>query len=646
MKILIRNLLIAVTVLVAFSLVIGGLSGQLDEPEEISLSRIAQEIRFGAVEKMAIRGEIITLTLAEGEDGLQGILEARKEGGESVTQTLTNLGVTSEELAALEIEYVNERGFGFWFATLFPLLLPVILIGFFLWYLTSRAQQGAMQAFSFGKNKAKLFSPTETRDLVTFDDVAGADEAKEELREIVEFLRHPKKFLDIGARIPRGVMLVGAPGTGKTLLARAVAGEASVPFFHIAGSEFVEMFVGVGASRVRDLFAEAKKHNPAIIFIDEIDAVGRMRGAGLGGGHDEREQTLNQILTEMDGFERETNVIVIAATNRPDVLDPALLRPGRFDRRVVIDLPDIKAREAILKIHVRKKKLAPGVNLRAIAERTPGFSGADLANITNEAAILAARRNRKTVSQSELSEAIDKVSLGPERKSRSITEHEKEVTAYHEGGHALVAAFIPGADPVHKVSIVSRGMAGGYTQQLPIEDRHLITKSQFLGRISVMLGGYAAEQLVFKELTTGASDDLKNATDIARRIVTEYGMSDKLGPVTYPQRHEQVFLGRDITNQPHYSEATAQLIDGEVGVIIAREHKRALHILKKHRKLLKAIADKLKEVETLEDTEFYKVIGRKPPERKSYADADADAATDKPLPAPAHAIADKKNPTN
>lgn len=630
MKLLLRNLIVVVLILMAISIGFGMLGGQIDEPEEVPLSRIATEIQDGNAAKMAVRGEIITLTLTEGEDGAQPMLEARKEGGEAVTQTLTNLGVTTEALNELEIVYENERGVGFWIATMLPLILPVLIIGFFLWYLTSRAQQGAMQAFSFGKNKAKLFSPAEQRDKVTFNDVAGADEAKEELHEVVEFLRHPKKFLDIGARIPRGVILVGQPGTGKTLLARAVAGEASVPFFHISGSEFVEMFVGVGASRVRDLFAEAKRHSPSIIFIDEIDAVGRMRGAGLGGGHDEREQTLNQILTEMDGFDRDTNVIVIAATNRPDVLDPALLRPGRFDRRVVIDPPDIKAREAILKIHVQKKKLADDINLRAIAERTPGFSGADLANVTNEAAILAARRNRKTVSQQEMSEAIDKVSLGPERKSRRITEDEKAITAYHEAGHAMVAAFVPGADPVHKVSIVSRGMAGGYTQQLPIEDRRLYTKSQFLGRIATMLGGYSAEQITFKELTTGASNDLQKATDLARRIVTEYGMSDKVGPVTYPEREDQVFLGRDIATQPHYSEATAQLIDKEVNAIIEKEHKRALSILKKQKKLLKKVADELMEVETLEESAFYELIGRKPPKRESMKPAE------KPIPAEAH----------
>jgi cell division protease FtsH len=575
--------------------------------------------------KLTVRGEELTLELKE-----EGALPLRSSWrGDDITQTLLNLDVPAERLSALEVDFQDE-GAREWVPTLIFTLLPIVLIGVFLWYLTSRAQQGAMQAFSFGRNRAKLFSPAENRDRVTFNDVAGADEAKEELKEVVEFLKHPKKFLDIGARIPRGVILVGQPGTGKTLLARAVAGEANVPFFHISGSEFVEMFVGVGASRVRDLFAEAKRHSPAIIFIDEIDAVGRMRGAGLGGGHDEREQTLNQILTEMDGFDRDTNVIVIAATNRPDVLDPALLRPGRFDRRVVLDPPDIKAREEILKIHAKTKKLSNDVNLRAIAERTPGFSGADLANVTNEAAILAARRNKKTLGQQELSEAIDKVSLGPERKSRRISPKEKEITAYHEAGHALVAAFSDGADPVHKVSIVSRGMAGGYTQQLPIEDRSLYTKTQFLSRIAVMLGGYAAEELVFKELTTGASNDLQNATGLARRIVTEYGMSKKIGPVTYPEREEQIFLGRDIATQPHYSEATAQLIDKEVNEIIFAAHKRATQALQTKRAVLKKVAEKLMEVETLEETEFYKLIGRKGPKRQEY-----DVAT-KPVPSAAH----------
>ena len=625
MKFLMRNLIITIAILLLLSTAVGLLSDRLAEPEDVSVSRIAQEIRDGNARKLTVRGEELTLELqAEDTRPLRSTWR-----GDDVTQTLLNLDVPADRLAALDVDFRAE-GAREWIPTLVITLLPILLIGVFLWYLTSRAQQGAMQAFSFGKNRAKLFSPAENRERVTFTDVAGADEAKEELKEVVEFLKHPKKFIEIGARIPRGVILIGAPGTGKTLLARAVAGEANVPFFHISGSEFVEMFVGVGASRVRDLFQEAKRHAPAIIFIDEIDAVGRMRGAGLGGGHDEREQTLNQILTEMDGFDRETNVIVIAATNRPDVLDPALLRPGRFDRRVVLDPPDIKAREEILKIHVKAKKTSDDVNLRAIAERTPGFSGADLANVTNEAAILAARRDKKKLGQLELSEAIDKVSLGPERKSRRISPKEKEITAYHEAGHAIVAAFVDGADPVHKVSIVSRGMAGGYTQQLPIEDRHLYTRTQFLSRIAVMLGGYAAEELVFKELTTGASNDLQNVTGLARRIVTEYGMSKKVGPVTYPEREEQVFLGRDISGQPHYSEATAQLIDREVNDIIFAAHKKALATLGKHRALLKKVAGELVKVETLEERAFYKLIGKKEPKRQEY-----DVET-KPVPAAAH----------
>ncbi|OHA50034.1 MAG: cell division protein FtsH [Candidatus Terrybacteria bacterium RIFCSPHIGHO2_01_FULL_58_15] len=603
MRLLIRNLLITIVLLLFLSSFLGFLMETVTKPEEVPLSQIAQALRDDTVKSVAVRGEVVTVHYRDDTEKL-----ARKEVGAPITQTLTDLGVTSEQLARTDIVVESEEGLGYWLAVLLPILLPIIIIGVFLWFLTQRAQQGAMQAFSFGRARARIFTGGK-KERITFKDVAGVTEAKEELWEVVEFLKHPKKFLEIGARIPRGVILMGPPGTGKTLLARAVAGEANVPFFHIAGSEFVEMFVGVGASRVRDLFEQAKRAAPAIVFIDEIDAVGRMRGAGLGGGHDEREQTLNQILTEMDGFERDTNVIVVAATNRPDVLDPALLRPGRFDRRVVLDAPDIKAREEILAIHTREKKLAADINIRAIAERTPGFSGADLANLTNEAAILAARRDKKTITQQELSESIDKVILGPERKSHVFSPREKEIAAYHEAGHALVAASIPEADPIHKVSIVSRGMAGGYTQQLPSEDRKLHSKSQFLGRIATMLGGYASEGLVFNELTTGASNDLKQATDLARRLVTEYGMSDTLGPVVFSEREELIFLGRELAEQRHYSDATAETIDQEVRGIITKAHERAKGILRKKRTLLTRIAKRLTEVETLERAEFEEIIG-------------------------------------
>ncbi len=443
---------------------------------------------------------------------------------------------------------------------------------------------------------------------VTFADVAGIKEAKEELKEIVEFLRFPQKFFSLGARIPRGVLLLGPPGVGKTLVARAIAGEANVPFFHISGSEFVEMFVGVGASRVRDLFKKAKRNAPCIVFIDEIDAVGRQRGSGLGGSHDEREQTLNQILVEMDGFESETNVIVIAATNRPDVLDPALLRPGRFDRQVILDQPDINDREAILKIHVKNKPLAKAVNLRAIAERTPGFSGADLANLMNEGAILAARRNMREVGQMELLEAIEKVMLGPERKSHLLSKKEKEIAAWHEAGHALLAAVLPHADPVHKVSIVSRGRAAGYTMKLPTEDKNLHSKSEFLADLAVTLGGYATEKLIFNELTTGASNDLKIATNLARKLVTVYGMSDALGPMTFGEHHEMIFLGREISEQKNYSEKVAAKIDQEVASFIEKAYRVANDLLKKYKRHLTNIAERLIEVETIEREDFEKLV--------------------------------------
>ena len=449
--------------------------------------------------------------------------------------------------------------------------------------------------------------PDSKKDRVTFSDVAGVEEAKEELKEVVEFLRTPKKFLSIGAKIPKGVLLMGPPGAGKTLLARAVAGEAGVPFFHMSASEFVEMFVGVGASRVRDLFKIAKKAAPAIIFIDEIDAVGRHRGAGLGGGHDEREQTLNQILVELDGFEPHESVIVIAATNRPDVLDPALLRPGRFDRRVVLDLPDIKAREAILKIHAKGKPFAREIDLRRVAERTPGFSGADLQNLMNEGAILAARKNEKQITQHDLLISIEKVLLGPERKSHILSLQEKKISAYHEAGHALVASVMPDADPVHKVSIISRGRAAGYTLKLPTEDRHLYSKAHFLAELAVALGGYAAEKIVFGEVTTGASNDLKQATAVAKDMVTKYGMSEKVGPVSFGDDHS-VFLGRDLMAEKSYSEKTSSLVDDEVGRFLHGAFKKATEILKKHKNILEAIAKYLIEKETIERNEFDNLI--------------------------------------
>jgi len=486
-------------------------------------------------------------------------------------------------------------------------ILPIVLLGALFYFLFFRAARGAgTQAFNFSKSRARL--TLDKRPDVTFADVAGADEAKEEVQEIVEFLKAPQKFQALGGRIPRGVLLVGPPGTGKTLLAKAIAGEARVPFYSISGSEFVEMFVGVGAARVRDLFDQAKRNAPCLIFIDEIDAVGRHRGAGIGGGHDEREQTLNQILAEMDGFDTNANVIIMAATNRPDILDPALLRPGRFDRHIVIDLPDIKGRKAILEVHAKGKPLAKEVNLETIAKETPGFSGADLANLINEAAILAARRNRKDISLRELEDAADRILAGPEKKSRVISPREKEIAAYHESGHALTARMLPNADPVHKVSIVARGILGGWTRLLPSEDRHLWTKSQFDDRLAVSLGGRVAEEIIFGEMTTGAQHDLEEATKLARRMVTEYGMSEKLGPRTFGQRQELVFLGREISEQRDYSDKIAQEIDEEVHNIIQQAYNTAKRILTENKDKLKQLAEELIARETLDESELNKIF--------------------------------------
>ena len=511
-------------------------------------------------------------------------------------------------------------------------ILPLLIFVGLLVFMMRQAQGSNSQALSFGKSRPRMV--TGNRPRVTFKDVQGVDEAKQELAEVVEFLKYPEKFTKIGAEIPRGVLLVGPPGTGKTHLSKAVAGEAGVPFFNISGSEFVEMFVGVGASRVRDLFEKAKQNSPSLVFVDEIDAVGRQRGAGLGGSHDEREQTLNQILVEMDGFDTDQTVIVLAATNRPDVLDPALLRPGRFDRRVVLDLPDIRGREAILRVHAREKPIQEDVDLGTIARQTPGFSGADLKNLLNEAAILAARRNRTTVGMFELEEAIDRVIAGPQRKSRVMSEHEKRVTAFHEIGHALVAHLLRRADPVYKVTILPRGQMGGYTRFLPSQDRHLLTKSEFEDQLAVAMGGHAAEVLVFGEMTTGPSNDIQMATEIARRMVTQYGMSTKLGPRAFGRREELVFLGRDIAEQRNYSEAIAETIDREVSQLIDDAHHRAQDMLARNRGLLEKLSETLIEVETLDAEAFERYVdeyqGRTP-----TSTSDPQPAPPGPTPAPA-----------
>jgi cell division protease FtsH len=570
----------------------------------VNLSKVADEVAAGQVNKIEVSDNELTITLKDGT-----IQVATKEKEAALSDTLKNTyGVDPVKIKEANIELKSDGSSSFLISTILPFVIPFLLIAGFIWFLMRQVQGSNNRAMSFGQSGAKLLEQSDRRKRVTFADVAGVKEAKEELKEIVEFLRFPQKFFSLGARIPKGVLLLGPPGVGKTLVARAVAGEANVPFFHISGSEFVEMFVGVGASRVRDLFKRAKKNAPCIIFIDEIDAVGRQRGAGLGGSHDEREQTLNQILVEMDGFENETNVIVIAATNRPDVLDPALLRPGRFDRQVVLDQPDINDREAIMSVHAKEKPLAKDVNIRQIAERTPGFSGADLANLMNEGAILAARRNKKEIGQIELIEAIEKVMIGPERKSHLLTKKEKEIVAWHEAGHALVAAVLPHADPVHKVSIVSRGRAGGFTMKLPSEDRNLHSKSEFLADLAVSLGGFATEKMIFNELTTGASNDLKVATKLARRLVTMFGMSETLGPMTFGESQEMIFLGREISEHKNYSEKVAAQIDGEVSGFIERAFETANDVLKKYHKQLKMIADRLMEKETIERDEFEELL--------------------------------------
>jgi cell division protease FtsH len=597
MKKLIRNFLIFFLVFIAIAALFSTFS-QTSEIETVGIETMVQELNDSQIKSLVVSGNEIKVELNDGSKQL-----VQKEGGESLSALLNNFSVEPEKLQAVSVNVKEPSGWSYWLGVILPFALPLILIALFLFFMMRGAQGMNSRAMSFGQSSAKDFN-LDNKEKVTFKDVAGAKEAKEELGEVVEFLRYPKKFQDLGARIPRGVLLLGGPGTGKTLLARAVAGEAKVPFFHMSGSEFVEMFVGVGASRVRSLFQKAKKQAPCLIFIDEIDAVGRRRGSGLGGSHDEREQTLNQILVEMDGFEVNQNVIVIAATNRPDVLDPALLRPGRFDRQVIIDQPDLKDREAILKVHVKKKPLAKEVDLKRIAERTPGFSGADLANLLNEAAILTAREDKKVIGMTELFSAIEKVMIGPERKSRIISDKEKKITAYHEAGHALVAHFLPNSDPVQKVSIIARGQVGGYTLKVPTEDRYFHSKSDFLDEIAVLLAGHLVEKEIFGEVTTGATSDLRKATSVARSLITDYGMSDVLGPRTFGQKEELIFLGREIHEQRDYSEKVAEQIDAEIASFIAQAKATASRVLQENRQKLDIIAEALLKQETLEKEEF------------------------------------------
>ena len=605
MKNFIKNLLIILLIFFIISGIFALVNPQVfQEQREISFSELAKEINQGKIEKITISGDDLFIKYKSGEEAF-----SRKESGISLTEALVSYGVDKEKLNQIELTVEKEKeGILSWLLPLLFLIIPVLFFGWFFWMIFRQAKTGASQTFNFLRAPAKIFGTGKPPgEKVTFKDVADLEEAKEEIKEVVDFLKNPKKYFKIGARIPRGVLLVGPPGTGKTLMARAVANEAGVPFFSVSGSEFIELFVGVGASRVRNLFETAKKHQPCIVFIDEIDSIGKIRGPGIGGGHEEREQTLNQILAEMDGFEKETGIIVMAATNRPEYLDPALLRPGRFDRRIVLDLPDVKGREEILKIHCRGKPLALDVNLKEVAERTPGFSGADLANLVNEAAILAARRNKKQIYQEEFLEAIEKVLLGPERKSHLLSEKEKEISAFHEAGHALVSTFLPEAEQVRKISIVARGMAAGYTLSLPKKEKRIKTKSEFLAEIAVLLGGYCAEKLKFGEVSTGATNDLERASILARSLVVKYGMS-KLGPISFGKRETLPFLGWEAETERNYSEKAAQEIDKETERFIKEAEKKAIGILRKKKKLLEKIAKVLIEKETIEKEEFEKLV--------------------------------------
>ncbi|MCB0154321.1 MAG: ATP-dependent zinc metalloprotease FtsH, partial [Anaerolineae bacterium] len=596
---LFKNSIVYLLIILAVAALIFSVFSSPSDNSDLDITTIADDIKAGKVKLISIQDDEIRIEYQQSANA--PMAKTRKEAGASIFETFAKLGVTSADLAAVDIEVVPP---GAWssFGAIAITILPLLILGGLLFFMLRQAQGSNNQALSFGKSRARMF--TGDKPTVTFDDVAGADEAKQELTEVVEFLREPEKFISLGARIPKGVLTVGPPGCGKTLLAKAVSGEAGVPFFSISGSEFVEMFVGVGASRVRDLFDQAKRNSPCIIFVDEIDAVGRHRGAGLGGSHDEREQTLNQILVEMDGFETDTNVIIIAATNRPDILDPALLRPGRFDRRVVLDMPDWQGRRKILEVHAKGKPLADNVNLEALAKATIGFSGADLENVINEGAIFAARRNQKQVTMTDLQDSIEKIRMGPERKSRLRNDKEREATAYHEAGHALVAYMIPEADPVHKVTIVSRGSALGVTMFLPEDDKRLVSESTFKAMMAVNLGGRAAEEIVFGHINTAASQDLQNVTQLARGMVTRYGMSKRLGPRTFGEREELIFLGRQISEQRNYSEEIAEQIDIEVRRLVDEANERSHQILRDNIDKLKLIAKVLIEEETIDGPRF------------------------------------------
>ncbi|MBU3964442.1 ATP-dependent zinc metalloprotease FtsH [Patescibacteria group bacterium] len=599
-----KNFFVIVLIFLGISVVFAILSPTPDVEKEISISQLSQEIAQEKVKEIVVVGNDILVTYNDNSQG-----QSRKETELALSESLANYGVEKEKLEKVNMVVQEPKAGWGQIGSIMLFAVPLLIFGLFFWSFAKQAKMGAMQTFNFSKARARVFGAEgHPKQKINFEDVAGLKEAKEELKEIVEFLKTPKKFLDMGAKIPRGVLLLGPPGCGKTLLARATAGESNVPFFSVAGSEFIELFVGVGSGRVRSLFQEAKKHNKAIIFIDELDAIGRTRGMGMGGGHDEREQTLNQILVEMDGFERDSKTIIIAATNRPDILDPALLRPGRFDRQVILNLPSIEDREAILKIHTRGKPLAKNTHLREIAERTPGFSGADLENLLNEAAILAARRNKHQIDQAELTESIEKVLLGPERKSHVLSPREKKISAYHEAGHAIVASFTDKGEPVRKVSIVSRGMAAGYTIKSPIEEKSIKAKSDFLADIATLLGGYFTEKMKFKEVSTGASNDLKIASELARRLVKDYGMSEKLGPIVFGERNELQFLGKDFGEERNYSEKIAEQIDEEVSKIIKEASALAIKVLKAKKNLLEKLSKELMEKETLEREEIEKIL--------------------------------------